>query len=81
MTTEYAPGTRLSGGRYRVICEINRGGTAIVYAAIDATLGRQVALKVMQPQGTTASVNIVAVKREANFPYVLRIAVNDYSTC
>jgi len=36
-------------GKYRVLEEIGRGGFATVYRAIDTTLGREVALKVLDP--------------------------------
>lgn len=78
MAAEYAPGTRLNGGRYRVLYEINRGGTAIVYAAVDTSVGKQVALKVMQPHGSKASVNLVAVKREASSPWIILHDLNDF---
>jgi serine/threonine-protein kinase PpkA len=35
---------------YTIIRELGRGGMAIVYLALQDRLGRQVALKVMQPQ-------------------------------
>lgn len=81
MAAEYAPGTRLNGGRYRVLYEINRGGTAIVYAAVDTSVGKQVALKVMQPHGSKASVNLVAVKREASSHWILLHDLNDFMHC
>lgn len=41
----YAPGSLLNEGRYRVDKEVNRGATAIVYAAWDTQTGNKVALK------------------------------------
>ena len=40
-------GSLLAEGRYRIRKELNRGGTAVVYAADDLKTGTKVALKVM----------------------------------
>lgn len=40
------PGTLLGQGRYSIVREINRGGTAVVYEGIDSRIGQAVALKV-----------------------------------
>jgi serine/threonine protein kinase len=37
------------GERYELLCEIGRGGMATVFRALDRTLGRTVALKVLSP--------------------------------
>ncbi|MEC5190259.1 serine/threonine protein kinase [Arthrobacter sp. MP_M7] len=44
----------LLGGRYRLREVIGRGGMASVYAATDAKLGREVALKLFAPQSADA---------------------------
>ena len=38
-----------SFGKYRVVGELGRGATGIVYRAVDDTLGREVALKALNP--------------------------------
>jgi serine/threonine-protein kinase len=43
-------GKNILGGRYRVTEKIGTGGMADVYKAIDETLGRSVAVKVMHPK-------------------------------
>src|ERR1700733_6537029 len=45
---ELAPGV-LVDGRYRVECELARGGMGVVYVGEDTWLERKVALKVMAP--------------------------------
>lgn len=49
-----AAGEILSG-KYRVVRELGRGGTAIVYEAVDETLERRLALKVFNPESGAAS--------------------------
>ena len=36
-------------GKYRILAEIGKGGFATVYRALDTTLDREVALKVLDP--------------------------------
>lgn len=71
-----APGTVL-GGRYEVVRELNRGGTAVVYAATDSASGRAVALKVL---AAGSRVPASAIKREISVaaslqgcPYVVQL--------
>lgn len=39
------PGSLLSGGKYVVVKELNRGGSAVVMEAVQTITGRHVALK------------------------------------
>lgn len=45
------PGTQLGQGRYTVVRELNRGGTAVVYEGLQAGSGHSVALKVRRSGG------------------------------
>lgn len=43
------PGSLLGGGKYVIVRELNRGGSAVVMEAVQTTTGRHVALKVRAP--------------------------------
>ncbi len=72
MVTALQRGTFLAGGRYRVRRELNRGGTAIVYAADDLQEGVKVALKVMNTRDGVMTMPVKSVKREIEIASSMR---------
>jgi hypothetical protein len=52
-------------GRYQVVEEVARGGVGIVYRALDPTLGREVALKVLPPYYAQDTAFVLRFRREA----------------
>jgi serine/threonine protein kinase len=72
-TKDYAepPGPSADGrlierlGDYRVVREIGRGGMGIVYEAVQESLGRQVALKVLPDRVSTDPTRLQRFRREA----------------
>ena len=42
--------TELVGGRYAIVRELGRGGSAVVYVATDTKLGGQVAVKAIHEE-------------------------------
>lgn len=66
-STSLEPGSLLGKGRYRVVKEINRGGTAVVYEGVDLIQQTRVALKVMSPKHYSSSSSMKAVKREIEY--------------
>ena len=61
----------IGNGRYKVLKEINRGGTAVVYSGIDLTQQKKVALKVMSAKHRKEG-NLKAVKREIDYAMSVR---------
>lgn len=72
----------LVAGRYRVECEIGRGGYAIVYKAQDVQDGRTVALKTIRPIAPRPQEVVARFKREAEMVSKLKhpntVRVFDY---
>ncbi|HUT78833.1 MAG TPA: serine/threonine-protein kinase [Polyangia bacterium] len=70
-------------GRYELIEEIGRGGMAVVYRALDTSLGREVALKLLHPHLASHTEARRRFQREAQAVARLRhdaiIEVYDYS--
>ncbi|MCA8952662.1 MAG: protein kinase [Planctomycetes bacterium] len=53
-------------GEFRIVAEIGRGGMGVVYRAVQRSLGREVALKVLAAHVTLAPSAVARFKREAN---------------
>jgi non-specific serine/threonine protein kinase len=72
-----APGARIN--HYEVIAKLGEGGMGEVYRALDRTLGRHVALKVLPPDLARDHVRIERFRREArtvaslNHPHIVTI--------
>ncbi|MGZ4807755.1 MAG: protein kinase domain-containing protein [Thermoanaerobaculia bacterium] len=66
-------------GRYRVLSIIGRGGMGDVYDAVDPTLGRHVALKILPPEATSDPRRLHRFQQEAraasalNHPHLVSI--------
>src|SRR5207302_416619 len=71
-------GTTLSG-RYRLEARIGSGGMSTVYRALDGTLQRQVAIKLMNREVATDSDQLERFRREAraaaqlSHPHIVRV--------
>ncbi len=70
-------------GRYEILDEIGRGGMAIVYRAIDTSLKREVALKLLHPHLASHSESRKRFRREAHavarLHHISIVEVYDYS--
>ncbi|MCB9890411.1 MAG: serine/threonine protein kinase [Planctomycetes bacterium] len=63
--TGLADGDRYLGD-YRIVREIGRGGMGIVFEAIQESLGRRVALKVLPPHLTLSPTQVARFRKEAS---------------
>eukprot|EP00210_Caulerpa_lentillifera_P008905 g8496.t1 len=61
------PGALLNEGRYKLIQQVNRGATAVVYEAMDTSNDSKVALKVMNSMESHQSSQLKMVKREVEY--------------
>ena len=81
MPKQYEVGDRL--GRYELLSELGRGGMAVVYRAMDTSLGREVALKVMHLHLWGREEHAARFLREARAAASLRhpniVEVHDFS--
>eukprot|EP00210_Caulerpa_lentillifera_P008912 g8503.t1 len=62
-----SPGSSLNNGRYKIIRELNTGGTAVVYEAYDKEKNRRCALKVMNLTARQFEVAMKLSRREVVF--------------
>ena len=66
-------------GRYRIETEIGHGGAATVYRAVDTTLDRTVAIKILNPEWAEDPEVVARFRREAhaaaklNHPHIVQI--------
>src|SRR6266536_1733039 len=66
------PASNQKLGKYQIVAELGRGGFATVYRAIDTTLEREVALKILHPQLLTDSAIVQRFRQEARTLAALR---------
>jgi eukaryotic-like serine/threonine-protein kinase len=75
---------RLNAGRYQMLDEIARGGMGVIWRAIDSTLGREVAVKVLQvkfaPESGTARRFADEARITAQLQHPAIPPVHDYGT-